>query len=484
MSKRSKKSQKSQPVAATPDKVIEPVRAPTQPKSPAGQTISLCMIVRNEEEWIRQAIESVKPIVSEIIVVDTGSDDQTVKIAEELGAKVFHQPWENDFAKHRNYSIEQATGDWILILDADEAIAKRDLQTLQEQTKDRSICWEFLQRHYTNDHRLSEFKPVTGEYPEWEFDNGGYFESNCVRMFPNREGLNYQGRVHELVEHSIRQKGAHKIQRTPVRIQHYGHTDKVLAKKDKSAIYTSLGQEKLKDDPSYWQAHFEMGVEHNRNGRHWQSVMAFLQALTFQPEYLPAWVNMGYVLCEMGRYRQAEFSLRSALEIDPRNDEAFCNLGVVFMRTNRLPQAEQAFRAALNVNPKYVNAACNLGKTLAMMRRIPEAVMVYRTALEEMPNCTVAKADLGAIYLQERLFPEAEKYLSAALQEDPQNSRTYFHIGQLFRATGRVADAVRALEQFCVREEARMTPATTPPERNFIERVRREVANMRERISP
>lgn len=445
-------------------------------------TISLCMIVKDEQDWIRQCIESVQSIVGEVIVVDTGSTDRTVEIAKELGAKVFFQEWESDFAKARNFSIEKAKGEWILILDADEAIAKKDLPALKKLTKDKKICWEFLQRHYSNDHRLSEFTPVSGEYPEWEEGHRGYFESNCVRLFPNNAGLYYEGRVHELVEHSIRKIGKHKIKRTEVRIQHFGHTDKVKEKKDKSKLYTPLGMQKLSDDPSYWQAYFEIAVEHNQNGRHIPSVMAFLQSLTMAPEYVPAWVNMGYVLCEMQRYRLAEFALFAALEIDPNSDEALCNLGVVYMRTNRFQNAEDVFKRALNVNPKYVNAACNLGKTLAMQNRLSESVLVYRRILELMPGCAVAKADLGSIYLSQRMFKEAEALLKGAITDDPGISRCYFLLGQLLQATNRVSDAVSALEHFIAIERSR--GALAPEEEKLVQQIESRLPSMKANLSP
>ena len=82
------------------------------PKRPVkgGQKISLCMIVKDEERFLPQCLNSVKGYVDEIIVVDTGSTDRTVDIAKRYGAKIYHHPWENDFSKHRNLSISNATG--------------------------------------------------------------------------------------------------------------------------------------------------------------------------------------------------------------------------------------------------------------------------------------------------------------------------------------------------------------------------------------
>lgn len=83
-------------------------------------SLSLCMIVKNEESKIEKCLKSVSGLVDEMIVVDTGSTDKTKSIAEQLGAKIFDYQWGHDFSAARNYSLEKATKDWIIVLDADE----------------------------------------------------------------------------------------------------------------------------------------------------------------------------------------------------------------------------------------------------------------------------------------------------------------------------------------------------------------------------
>jgi len=84
--------------------------------------LSACMMVKDEEARLPRCLESIKNVVDEIIVVDTGSKDKTVEIAKSFGAKVFHHPWEGDFSKHRNQSISHASGKWVFIVDADEEL--------------------------------------------------------------------------------------------------------------------------------------------------------------------------------------------------------------------------------------------------------------------------------------------------------------------------------------------------------------------------
>jgi glycosyltransferase involved in cell wall biosynthesis len=85
-------------------------------------TLSICMMVKDEEDNLKRCLPSLQNVADELIVVDTGSSDNTIKVAESFGAKVFHHTWEDDFSKHRNQTIEHASGDWVFIIDADEEL--------------------------------------------------------------------------------------------------------------------------------------------------------------------------------------------------------------------------------------------------------------------------------------------------------------------------------------------------------------------------
>lgn len=85
-------------------------------------TLSVCMMIKNEEHNLKRCLSSLNGIADELVVVDTGSNDNSVSIAESFGAKVYHHPWEDDFSKHRNQSISYASGDWLMIFDADEEL--------------------------------------------------------------------------------------------------------------------------------------------------------------------------------------------------------------------------------------------------------------------------------------------------------------------------------------------------------------------------
>src|SRR3954468_22822872 len=109
-------------------------QAVRQAKPATGLTLSLCMIVKDEEEWLGRSLPAVNPAVDEMIIVDTGSTDRTVEIAEEFGATVLHHEWTGDFSAARNVSLEAASGDWIIYLDADEVLVEEDAERLRACT--------------------------------------------------------------------------------------------------------------------------------------------------------------------------------------------------------------------------------------------------------------------------------------------------------------------------------------------------------------
>lgn len=401
-----------------------------------GSSISLCMIVKNEEHFIRNCLNSVLPIVDEIVIADTGSTDNTVSIAKEFNANIFQFEWIDDFAAARNATIEKATKDWILILDADEEIALSDLIQFKKLTEDSSICTEFLQRHYTNDVRLSDFKPCANEFPELEKQYAGFFESNCVRLFPNNHGLKYNFRIHELVEPSIYEKKRHSIVRTNIRIHHYGHTPEVIARKTKTKVYQPLGEKKVDDLPTDWKAFYELGIEYNVNGRKAESVEYFKRSIELNPNYIHTWTNLGYALMELESYQEAIEALRGALKIDPLNQDAYCNIGVIGLRSGNLILAEESTIQAININPKYINALRNLVRIYYTQKRFSEAVLVCHYILSIIPKMPAVLADLGSIYLENNEGTIAYKYLIRSLSLDDKQPHAHFNLAQILRLQG------------------------------------------------
>src|SRR3954454_21820431 len=181
------------------------IAARAQPAN--GLTISLCMIVRDEESMLPRCLEAVKDGVDEIVIVDTGSTDKTVEIAESFGAKVLHHEWTGDFAEARNVSFEAATSDWIVYLDADEVLVADDADRLRELT---SRTWrEAFYLVETN---------FTGDLADGEALN-----HNALRVFSSGDEHRCDGRLHEQIANKLPSYNPERLELTSVRIEHYGY---------------------------------------------------------------------------------------------------------------------------------------------------------------------------------------------------------------------------------------------------------------------
>ena len=413
-------------------------------------TVSLCMIVRDEEKYPGQALESCQPLADEVIVVDTGSNDRTIDIARAHGAKVTHFEWVDDFSLARNFSISQASGKWILILDADEAISKQDYAAFRKLLSDPTVCWLFATRNYSNDPCLSNYKTVKGDYPEWERSYGGYFEGNRVRLFPNDPQIRFEGRVHELVEHTIHKLGKYRIQKTEIRIHHYGHTPEAKGERDerKAQLYAVTGEAKTRDDPTYWQNYFELALEFSSRRLFHQSLQNFERAAELNPGYSEIFSNMGYVLCEMGRYQEAIQALERGLYINPKDHEAYGNLGVAFIGMKNFSMATQSLTRAIQIYPEFVNGYCNLARALSRMGKMQEAVSAYDRALEIYPGYKTAKIELGILLVFLKQVDRAEELLLSGLEDEPEHPAALYNLGLLYRAKNHLGEALGVFERF------------------------------------
>ena len=143
--------------------------------------ISACYIVKNEAAALGQSLDSVKDWVDEIIIVDTGSTDQTIEIAERYGARVFSQPWKEDFSAPRNFALTKAQGDWIVFLDADEYLTKETGANL----------YAVLNACATKDALLTQMINIDKE------SNKVLVKFFTMRIFKNLPELRYNGIIHE-----------------------------------------------------------------------------------------------------------------------------------------------------------------------------------------------------------------------------------------------------------------------------------------------
>jgi glycosyltransferase involved in cell wall biosynthesis len=177
--------------------------------------LSLTMIVKNEENRLSKCLDSVKEIVDEIILVDTGSTDKTKIIAESYGAKVFDFKWNSNFSEARNYALSKSTGDWILYLDADEYLARDSSDELLSIIRNKKLLGIKCTVHSISTGKIA---PVLMRY---------------TRLFKNNSEIKFSGRVHEQIDESLEILGYEFID-SNITIYHTGYDVSENELKDKA----------------------------------------------------------------------------------------------------------------------------------------------------------------------------------------------------------------------------------------------------------
>lgn len=201
--------------------------------------LSQCMIVKNEETNIRKALSWAKDIAFEQIVVDTGSTDRTVEIAEEMGAKLYHFEWVDDFSAAKNYAIEQAKGNWIAFLDADEYMEPEAAQKLLQ----------LLERIDT--YPKKKERPNVIRQPWIQLNDSGKMFASSVqdRVFRN-EKIRYQNKIHEhLICEAPGQGLLAYLPGMEMPIYHTGYTKEAYARTQKAQRNIELLERELEQDP-------------------------------------------------------------------------------------------------------------------------------------------------------------------------------------------------------------------------------------------
>lgn len=214
-----------------------------------NRRLSVCLIVKNEEKFLAQCLKSVRPVAQQLVVVDTGSTDRTVEIAKEFGAEIYEHAWNDDFAAARNVALEHASGDWILMLDADEEIPAGQHATLLADMKNSSVMA----------YRL----PLINSGRETEG------RSFVPRLFRNAPGACYLGRIHEQVFPSLLpfcKSWGLKTAMGTAEILHHGYNQEMMRDRNKIERNLKLLHQACRENPRDANLAMNLGLELVRSG--------------------------------------------------------------------------------------------------------------------------------------------------------------------------------------------------------------------------
>jgi GT2 family glycosyltransferase/Tfp pilus assembly protein PilF len=370
------------------------------------QRVSLCMIAKNEEHNLPACIGSVKDLVDEIIVVDTGSSDRTREVAAELAARVFDFPWVDSFAAARNQSLRHATGDWVLWLDADDRVDQENQGKLRELfagLRDENTAYVLK--------CLCEPDPISGSATVVDH----------VRVFRHDPELRWRYRVHEQILPALRQRG-YEVRWADVTIRHTGYQDRDLRRRklDRDLKLLLLENAEHPHDPFTL---FNLGSVYLELGKTSQS-LPMLQRSLQRSHSQDSIVRKLYSLLisahrQLRQFEQALDACRAGRQLYPEDAELLFQEGLLLREQGQREAAEACFRRLLSrregehfgsvdAGLQGYKARHNLAVLYQEQKRWPEAEAQWRLALAEQPDFGQAWLGLAEILLGQGRWPELE----------------------------------------------------------------------------
>ena len=374
-------------------------------------TISLCMITKNEEKYLEECLNSVKSIVDEIIIVDTGSTDKTKDIAKKFNVKIFDFKWSDDFSEARNESLKHATKDWILVLDADEILDDDGLKSIKNLVNEKDYDgFLFLQKNYSNETSITGF--TSEEHEKHGNKCQGWYSSFIVRLFRNKKSYKFEGAVHELVEHSI-ENAKGKIAVSNISIHHYGNADPEIARK-KRKIYLELCLKKIKQNPSA-SSYYELGILQKENNEIDKAIESLKKAAELNNNNHLALYELGVIYEQQKKFDDAIKYYMDSLSIRA-SSEAFLNIGVCYLKKGMLKESYESFTKAMLISPNNHTIYNNLGAVLEKLGNFDSAAQMLEIATKLNRSNTIGFYNLGIVLDKKGDFVNALKNYDQAVK--------------------------------------------------------------------
>jgi glycosyltransferase involved in cell wall biosynthesis len=354
------------------------------------------MIVRNEAERLSGCLDSVRDLVDEMVILDTGSTDKTVAIAHSYGATVPFYPWNDDFAAARNVALEHVTGDWVLVLDADETLCEAAIPAIRQSIANDNLLVINLVRQEIG----AEQSPY----------------SLVSRLFRRHPAVCFDRPYHALIDDSVlalKDQAPHwQITDLPmVAIAHAGYDPGTIAQQNKSARAQAALEGYLAEHPEDIYAHSKLGAIYVQAEDFTRGLDILKRGLKLQEQQSTANPHLAYELhyhLGIARTRQSlpELALshyRVALK-QPIGDRlklgAAINLGNLLKTTGNLDAARQMYETCIGIDSDFPLAHFNLGTVLRAMGNAQQAIAHYERAIQLAPDYAEAHQNLGVALLK------------------------------------------------------------------------------------
>jgi tetratricopeptide (TPR) repeat protein len=412
--------------------------------------LSLCMIVRDNAKTLAACLESIRPWVDEMIVVDTGSVDETPRIVESFGARLFHFPWCDDFSAARNESLRHATGDWIFWMDSDDTIPPecgRGLRELVDAQNDGPAMAYVMQVHC----------PGGGE-------NGDPTHNltvvDHVKLFRNRPELRFDGRMHEQILGAIRRLGG-EIGWSELYVVHSGSDQSPAAQARKLERDLRLLTLELTERPEHPFTLFNLGMTHAHANR-FAEASGFLRRSIAASHPSDSHVRKAFALLVYAEMRQSHHeralaACRRGRALFPHDRELRFREGVLLHEMGQFAEARDAYLGALAEEEdrhfssvdKGLNgfmAHQNLAVVATDMGDLAEAERRWTLVTREVPEYRQGWRGLGDVLIRGQRFAEAQQLSDELMKEGALRAEGLLLRSRLALLQERIDEARQSLE--------------------------------------
>ena len=338
-----------------------------------GWSLTVCLIVKNEGHCLGECLNSIKDWAEQIVVVDTGSTDNTVEVAKQYDAQIEYFPWKDDFAAARNYSLQFAEGDWILVLDADECIEG-----------DLAILSDLVAKDYDG-YYLTVKSPLGTEKIE--------VEDHVVRLFRNGRGYKFSGAIHEQIAGSIQERtGQETLAFSGIIIKHRGYEPEEMERKQKIVRNTRIIQSRLTQRQDDTFMLYSLSIElfqQEKYGEVYEVLMKALRYMTGGEGYFREVILLVLIASlKNGAYVETEDLFVKSLAMMPADSDILFLAGLRQALLGNYSLAGELFaKGGINtvlVPPQLLHAI--IGELFFRQGSWQEAVIHFKQSLEAAPS--------------------------------------------------------------------------------------------------
>lgn len=331
--------------------------------------IALCLMVKNEENYISNCIESVSSLVDTIYILDTGSSDRTVEIAKKYTDKIFFKEFNNDYGFMRNYLLNLINDEeWILFLDADESFTKDNIDTLKEiiPTLDKNVGGIRFYRYNF-------------------YSRGGWYTDHIVKMFRNKS-FQYDKTVSEKIEKSIIDKG-YDIAEPNVILNHFGRSKPRFIREKTTKNYIQLMKKESMNKVDDGLMHAYIGINSMALGDFRTALIEGKKSIEIDPSSIRSYYFYGNILRSVNKNNDAINIFKKGLNLECGKMKAsFLNMiGVAYISLKEFDKAREYLNLAIKNNSALIHIYINIGLTYFYENDYEKSLSFFQQVVDKNP---------------------------------------------------------------------------------------------------